>query len=126
MERVNAALTPDWNQGSIHGAGFTGINLGTTYYFPTGQTAGGEFHNYGMIWSPGSVAYYIDDPNSPYATFTTSSISSLPGAVWPFDAGQSNFILLNLAIGGDYPGSPDGTTVFPSQMLVDYVRIYTN
>jgi len=126
MERVNVALTPDWNQGSIHGTGFTGANLGTTYYFSTGQTAGGEFHNYGMIWSPGSVAYYIDDPNSPYATFTTSSISGLPGAVWPFDAGQSNFILLNLAIGGDFPGSPDGTTVFPSQMLVDYVRIYTN
>jgi beta-glucanase (GH16 family) len=126
MERVNVALTPDWNQGSIHGTGFTGANLGTTYYFATGQTAGGEFHNYGMIWSPGSVAYYIDDPNNSYATFTPSSISTLPGAVWPFDAGQSNFILLNLAIGGDYPGSPDGTTVFPSQMLIDYVRIYTN
>lgn len=127
MERVDAPLTPfDWNQGSIHGTGFTGADLGTTYYFPTGQTAGGEFHNYGMIWSPGTVAYYIDDPNNPYVTFTTSSISGLPGAVWPFDAGQSNFILLNLAIGGDYPGSPDGTTVFPSEMLVDYVRIYTN
>jgi beta-glucanase (GH16 family) len=126
MERVNVALAPDWNQGSIHGTGFTGADLGTTYYFPTGQTAGGEFHNYGMIWSPGSVVYYVDDPNSPYATFTTSSISGLAGAVWPFDAGQSNFILLNLAIGGDFPGSPDGTTVFPSEMLVDYVRVYTN
>jgi beta-glucanase (GH16 family) len=127
LERVNAALTPDWNQGSIHGTGFTGgTGLGTTYNFPTGQTAGGEFHTYGMIWSPGSVSYYVDDPTSPYVTYTPSSLSSLSGAVWPFDAGQANFILLNLAIGGTYPGLPDSSTPFPSQMLVDYVRVYTN
>ncbi len=41
-------------------------------------------------------------------------------------AGQSNFILLNLAIGGDFPGHPHGTTPFPSEMMVDYVRLYTN
>ncbi len=127
MERVNAALTPDWNEGSVHGTGFTGgTGLGTQYDFPSGQTAGGEFHSYGMIWSPGSVSYYVDDPTQPYVTYTPSSLSGLSGAAWPFDAGQSNFILLNLAIGGDYPGPPDNTTPFPSEMLVDYVRIYTN
>jgi beta-glucanase (GH16 family) len=127
LERVNAATNPDRNEGSIHGTGFTGgTGLGTTYYFPSGQTAGGEFHIYGMIWSKGSVSYYVDDYTLPYATFTTSSISGFAGAVWPFDAGQSNFILLNLAIGGDYPGPPDSSTPFPSEMLVDYVRIYTN
>jgi beta-glucanase (GH16 family) len=68
----------------------------------------------------------VDDPTSPYVTYTPSSLSSLSGAVWPFDAGQANFILLNLAIGGTYPGSPDSSTPFPSQMLVDYVRVYTN
>jgi beta-glucanase (GH16 family) len=128
LERVNAALTPDWNEGSVHGTGFTGgTGLGTQYNFPSGQTAGGEFHTYGMIWSPGSVAYYVDDPTSPYVTYTPSSLTPLnDGAVWPFDAGQANFILLNLAIGGSYPGSPDSSTPFPSNMLVDYVRIYTN
>jgi beta-glucanase (GH16 family) len=127
LERVNAPLTPfDWNAGSVHGPGFTGgTGLGTTYYFPSGETAS-QFHTYGMIWSPGSVSYYIDDPATPYATFTPSSISGFTGAVWPFDAGQSNFILLNLAIGGDYPGPPDSTTPFPAEMLVDYVRVYTN
>jgi len=124
LERVNAAGTPDWNQGSIHGTGFTGGNLGTTYDFPSGQTAAG-WHTYGMIWSPGSVAYYVDNPAQPYVTYTPSSLSGLSGAVWPFDAGQSNFIILNLAVGGDWPGSPNGSTPFPSQMLVDYVRIYT-
>ena len=127
LERVNAALTPDWNEGSVHGTGFTGgTGLGTQYNFPSGQTAGGEFHTYGMIWSPGSVSYYVDDPTQPYVTYTPSSLSGLSGAAWPFDAGQSNFILLNLAIGGDYPGPPDSSTPFPSEMLVDYVRIYTN
>jgi beta-glucanase (GH16 family) len=125
LERVNAPLTPDWNAGSIHGTGFTGANLGTQYDFPAGQTAA-TFHTYGMIWAPGSVSYYVDDPTQPYAIYTPSSLSNLSGAVWPFDAGQSNFIILNLAIGGDYPGAPDGTTPFPSEMLVDYVRVYTN
>jgi len=126
LERVNAATSPDWNAGSIHGTGFTGSNLGTTYNFPSGETAGSAFHTYGMIWSPGSVAYYVDTPTQPYVTYTPSSLNSLSGAVWPFDSGQSNFIILNLAIGGDYPGPPNSTTVFPSEMLVDYVRIYTN
>jgi beta-glucanase (GH16 family) len=126
LERVNAPGTPDWNEGSIHGTGFTGgSGLGTKYNFPSGQTAAG-WHTYGMIWSPSSVAYYIDDPAHPYVTYTTASLSGISGAVWPFDAGQSNFILLNLAIGGDWPGPPDGTTPFPSEMVVDYVRIYTN
>ncbi len=125
LERVNAARTPDWNEGSIHGTGFTGENLGTVFDFPTGQTAA-EWHTYGMIWSPGKVAYYIDDPAKPYATYTPSSLKGLAGAAWPFDAGQSNFILLNLAIGGDWPGPPNATTVFPSEFVVDYVRIYAN
>lgn len=124
LERVNAAITPDWNEGSIHGTGFTGTNLGTIYHFSSGQTAAG-WHTYGMIWSKGSVSYYIDDPSTPYVTYTTANISSLSGAVWPFDAG-GNFILINLAVGGSWPGSPNSSTTFPAQMLVDYVRVYTN
>ena len=126
LERVNAALTPDWNAGSIHGPGFTGATgLGTKYNFPTGQTAAG-WHTYGMIWSKGSVAYYIDDPAQPYVSFKTSDVTALSGGRWPFDDGQSSFLLLNLAIGGDWPGSPDSSTPFPSEMVVDYGRIYTN
>ena len=127
LERVNAALSPDWNEGSVHGTGFTGgTGLGTQYPFPSGQTAA-QWHTYGMTWSPGSVQYYIDAPSNVYATYTPSSLTPLnDGAVWPFDAGQNNFIILNLAIGGSWPGPPDSSTPFPSEMLVDYVRIYTN
>jgi len=124
LERVNAAGAPDWNMGSVHGTGFTGGNIGTQFDFPSGENASG-WHTYGMIWNKGSVAYYVDDPTHPYVTYTPSSIGGFSGAVWPFDSGPS-FIILNLAVGGSWPGSPDTSTPFPAQMLVDYVRIYTN
>jgi len=125
MEHVNAPTTPDWITSSIHGTGFTGTNLGNTFHFPTGEN-GTAWHTYGMIWKKGSISYYIDDPTNVYATFTPSSISSLSGSVWPFDNGQSAFLILNLAIGGSWPGNPTTSTAFPSEMTVDYVRIYTN
>lgn len=126
LERVNAAKSPDWNEGSVHGEGFTGgTGLGKVFEFPAGQTAA-EWHTYGMIWKPGSVAYYVDDPAHPYVTFTTDDLKPFPDARWPFDDGQSNFLLLNLAIGGDWPHDPDATTPFPAEMQVDYVRLYTN
>jgi beta-glucanase (GH16 family) len=126
LERVNGPGTPDWNSGAIHGTGFTGgTGLSTLYHFPVGETAA-QWHTYGMIWSQGSVAFYVDDPAHPYVTYTTSSLNGLSGAVWPFDAGQSNFIILNLAIGGNWPGPPDVSTPFPSEMLIDYVRVYSN
>lgn len=138
MERINAAGLPpastqknpqagttDWNEGSIHGTGFTGGNIGATYDFTGGATAAG-WHTYGMIKTPNSIAYYVDDAAHPYVTFTPSSIAGLSGSVWPFDNGQGNFLILNIAVGGNWPGSPDATTVFPAEMLVDYVRVYTN
>ena len=126
-ERVNAALTPDWNEGSVHGTGFVGdAGLGTKYAFPSGQTAAG-WHTYGMIWKKNSVAYYIDDPTKPYVTYTNpASLTGFGGAVWPFDTGESVFVILNLAVGGDWPGPPDASTTFPASMLVDYVRLYSN
>jgi beta-glucanase (GH16 family) len=127
MERVNAALSPDWNEGSIHGPGFTGeTGLGTRYLFPAGQTAAG-WHTYGIIWKKNSIAYYVDDPDHPYVTYTNpASLAKLPHAKWPFDSGDSAFLILNLAVGGDWPKAPASTTSFPASLLIDYVRIYTN
>ena len=106
----------DWVQASVHG---TGLNGGTPFTAPGFSAAG--WHTYGMIWSKGKVEYYIDDPAKIYETFTPSNTAG----TWPFDQGPQ-FILLNLAVGGDWPGNVDATTVFPSEMLVDYVRIYAN
>jgi beta-glucanase (GH16 family) len=111
----------DWIAGSVHGgpSGAQEANGSQTYH-PDGFSAA-AWHRYGMIWSKGQVQYYVDDPQNVYATFTPANF---PGT-WPFDQGPQ-FIILNLAIGGDWPGNPDATTVFPGDMQVDYVRIYTN
>jgi beta-glucanase (GH16 family) len=106
----------DWVQGSVHG---TGLNGGIQYH-PASFSAA-AWHTYGMIWTKGRIQYYVDTPANVYATFTPSS----QAGTWPFDSGPE-FVILNLAVGGDWPGSPDATTVFPSEVQVDYVRIYAN
>jgi beta-glucanase (GH16 family) len=123
QERVNSATNPDWNQSTIHGTGYASPGLATTFYFPSGQTAAG-WHTYGMIWQRGSIQYYIDNPGNIYATYTPASLESLTGAEWPFDSGNGQFIIFDLAVGGDWPGPPNSSTPFPSEMLVDYVRVY--
>ena len=115
-----AAPGYDWIAGSVHGGTTSSEANGSENYHPTGFSAA-DWHTYGMIWSKQQVEYYVDSPTNIYATFTPSNF---PGT-WPFDQGPQ-FIILNLAIGGDWPGSPDSTTVFPGDMQVDYVRIYTN
>lgn len=107
----------DWVQGSIHGS--KNLNGGIQYH-PSGFTAAG-WHTYGMIWTKGQIQYYVDAPSNIYATFNSSTQTG----IWPFDSGPE-FIVLNLAVGGNWPGSPDKTTVFPSEILVDYVRVYAN
>ena len=123
MEHINAP-SPDWIAGSLHG---TNANLTQQY---SGVTVSGfsaaSWHTYGMIWAKGSIQFYLDSPSNVYATYTPSSLTGQSGAVWPFDSGSGAFIILNLAVGGSWPGSPNSTTTFPAQMLVDYVRIYTN
>jgi beta-glucanase (GH16 family) len=106
----------DWVQGSIHGKGLSG----GTQYHPAGFSAA-DWHTYGMIWTKGKIQYYVDEPSNVYATFTPAS----QAGTWPFDSGPE-FVILNLAVGGDWPGSPDATTVFPSEIQVDYVRLYAN
>jgi beta-glucanase (GH16 family) len=119
MESIGS--TPSTNYGSIHGTGFTGTIIGTAYTLANGVKLGAAFHTFGIVWSPKQIQYYVDSPTNVYATYTPSSLPQ--GAVWPFDAGKFYFIL-NVAVGGAWPGSPDATTVFPQEMLVDYVRVY--
>ena len=119
MESIGS--TPSTNYGSIHGTGFTGTQIGTAYNLANGAKFGNAFHAFGIVWSPGKIQYYVDTPTNVYATYTPSSLPK--GAVWPFDAGKF-FFILNVAVGGSWPGSPNAASVFPQQMLVDYVRVY--
>ncbi len=117
----NVGKLPAQINGSVHGIGFTGTPLTTIYKLPSGQGFAASFHTYGMLWSPNSISYYVDDPAHPYAIYTRASLP--PNAVWPFDDGRY-FLLLNLAIGGDWPGPPNTSTTSTPEMLVDYVRVY--
>jgi beta-glucanase (GH16 family) len=131
MEHIDGANPPfyvgaappgyDWIAGSVHGGASAANEAnGSQRYNPAGFSAA-AWHTYGMIWSKGQVQFYVDSPANIYASFNTSNF----GGTWPFDQGPM-FIILNLAVGGDWPGKPDSTTAFPANMLVDYVRIYTN
>lgn len=112
---------PFTNYGSIHGTGFTGTAIGTSYTLPNGAKFGDGFHTFGILWSPRLIKYYVDSPTNVYATYTPASLPK--GGVWPFDT-RKFFFILNVAVGGAWPGSPDKTTAFPQAMLVDYVRVY--
>ena len=117
----NIGKEPGKIHGSVHGTGFTGTPLGTATELAGGKKFAEEFHTYGVIWAPGKVQYYVDDPAHTYAMFTPADLPK--GAVWPFDDGKY-FLLLNLAIGGQWPGPPNAATGSQVEMLVDYVRVY--
>ena len=119
----NIGKEPGTIHGSVHGSGFTGTAIGLPYTLPEKAAFADAFHTYGLIWSPKKIAYYVGDPMHIYASFTPADLPK--GAVWPFDDGKY-FFLLNLAIGGDWPGSPDDASKFPQEMLVDYVRVYAS
>ncbi len=117
----NIGRLPAQINGSVHGTGFTGDSLTTIQKSSGGTPFAAGFHTYGMIWAPGKVQFYVDDPDHPYVTYTKANLPA--NAVWPFDDGKY-FFLMNLAMGGDWPGNPDATTPATEEMLVDYVRVY--
>jgi beta-glucanase (GH16 family) len=85
---------------------------------PVGQSYADDYHIYAVEWEPRTARFYVD--SNSYATFTQSQWPA--GGQWVFD--HPFFIILNLAVGGVWPGNPDATTQFPQQLLVDYVRVY--
>ena len=114
----NIGREPSTAHGTIHGPGYSGANgIGAAYDLPAGSFAD-DFHVFAIEWEPGAIRWYVD--GSLYQTRTPADLPS--GAAWVFD--HPFFMLLNLAVGGNWPGSPDATTVFPQRMYVDYVRVY--
>jgi beta-glucanase (GH16 family) len=106
---------------------------------PVGDTADG-FHTYALEWEPGRLAWYMDGvkyyeigDNGTYkwgslatqlsktTDYSTNPLAAYPA---PFDGTNPQKLILNLAVGGNWPGSPDASTTFPAEMLVDYVRVF--
>jgi len=115
----NVGKEPGTILGSLHGPGYSGENpLTTAYALPRGRFSDG-FHVFAIEWEPNVIRFYVDGE-----LFATKTAADIPaGKRWVFD--HPFFILLNLAVGGNLPGKPDNSTVFPQSMLVDYVRVYS-
>jgi len=106
-------------RGSIHGPGYSGTESVTSRYtLPEGRFSDG-FHVFAIEWEPQAIRYFSDDEL--YATRTPADLPK--GARWVYD--HPFFIVLNVAVGGNLPASPDIATDFPQRMLVDYVRVYS-
>jgi beta-glucanase (GH16 family) len=120
-QRTNG-IGPNMIRATLHGPRYYGGNgLWHDFKFPDGaRVDDGNFHTYGIIWSPGMIQFYVDDPAN---IFYTQDATDLPeGGEWVFD--HPFFLVMNLAVGGDWPGNPDSTTPTPSDLIVDYVRAY--
>ena len=104
---------------TLHGPGYSGAAaISTPYDLPAGEAIDTGFHVYAVEWSPERIRFYLDDK-----LIVERTPKDLPqGIKWIFD--HPFFMILNVAVGGQWPGYPDDTTMFPQSMLVDYVRVY--
>ncbi|WP_437634087.1 RICIN domain-containing protein [Sorangium sp. So ce854] len=115
----NIGREPSTLHGSLHGPGYSGGNpLTGRTNLPGGAALADAFHTYAVEWEPSAIRFYLD--GNLYQTRTPADVPA--GAAWVYN--HPFFMLLNVAVGGNWPGSPDGSTSFPQQMLVDYVRVY--
>jgi beta-glucanase (GH16 family) len=115
----NIGKEPALVHGTIHGPGYSGRGgIGSPFALPDDQLFGDDFHVFAVEWEPAAIRFYVD--SHLYATRTPAGLPK--GGRWVYD--HPFFLLLNVAVGGVWPGTPDGTSVFPQTMLVDYVRVY--
>jgi beta-glucanase (GH16 family) len=104
--------------GTLHGPGFSGgASIQGKFDSPTGLDEG--FHVYGVEWDPEEIRWYLDGKQ-----FHKVHADDVGADGWVFD--QPQFFILNLAVGGYWPGYPDSTTTFPQLYMIDYVRAYTD
>jgi len=107
---------PSQIEGTLHGPGYSGgQGIGSTYTL-TNARFDTEFYTFAIEWNLDSINWYVDDEH-----FQTLRSSDVTGD-WVYD--HPFFILLNLAVGGNWVGPPNENTIFPQTMLVDYVRVY--
>ena len=116
MEAVNDMHTV---HGTLHYGGTWPNNEYSGFPYNNGQDLSQDFHVYAVEWENGVIRWYVDNDH-----YATQDLWWSAGQGYPSPFDQDFHILLNVAVGGAWPGSPDATTVFPQQMVVDYVRVY--
>lgn len=107
---------PTLLHGSVHGPGYSGGNPVTKTYELVSDRFDTGFHIFGIEWGPKYINYYVDD-----VLYNQITPEDADGE-WVFD--HPFYIIINLAVGGSFAGSPNAETVFPQTMLIDYVRVY--
>jgi beta-glucanase (GH16 family) len=116
----NIGREPAIAHGTLHGPGYSGAEgIGKADTLSSAAYAD-DFHIFAVEWKPGEIRWFVDGRQ--YHRMTPADIP--PGTKWVFD--HPFFLLLNLAVGGAWPGDPDVTTTFPQTMVVDYVRAYSS
>lgn len=108
--------TPHQIYATIHAPGYSGGNGVGSNLVVDEDSLKNDFHVYALEWEPTELRWYFDDKE--YFKVTDQDVPDK----WIFD--HPFFIIMNVAIGGRWPGYPDSTTVFPQRMYVDYVRVY--
>lgn len=108
---------PQKTYGTIHwgAAGGGSTHIGGNYSLSS-LTFNDKFHLFSLKWEADKMTFLIDD-----VPFFTANKSQVNGN-YPFD--KPFFFIMNVAVGGNWPGNPDATTVFPQRMIVDYVRVF--
>lgn len=91
------------------------LRWGEEHVLPGGQSVG-DWHTYAVRWTEDTIDWYVD------GVVTQTFTKEIAGDAWVFN--RPFYLLLNLAVGGEWPGSPTADTEFPNRMLVDYVRVY--
>lgn len=113
----NVGSEPGVIHGTIHGPGYSGSGgIGASYSLPAGQKFADAFHTFAVDWSPDKITWSVDG-----TAYQTRTPADLGGNRWVFD--HPFYLILNLAIGGDWPKDPDGSTTFPQQLVVDHIRV---
>ncbi|GAA0245234.1 family 16 glycosylhydrolase [Haladaptatus pallidirubidus] len=110
---------PSTVHGTVHGPGYSGGNSFSGSYSLNGSFSD-TYHLFQLTWYPDAVKFFVDGQH--YFTITLYDVQA-SGYDWVFDDGPF-FFLLNVAVGGDWPGYPDASTQFPQRMEVDYIRVY--
>lgn len=107
---------PDRIHATVHAPGYSGGSGVTSGFLISADTLKNDFHIFAIEWEENEIRWYFDDQQ--YFQLTPADVPDQ----WIFD--HPFFIILNLAVGGRWPGYPDKTTVFPQFLYVDYVRVY--
>lgn len=108
--------------GTIHGPGYSGGESISKEYELLQNRFDTGFHVFGIEWSPNRINFYVD--GDLYESLTPENVDEETDGAGEWVFNRPFYIILNMAVGGNLPGSPDATTVFPQRMIVDYVRVY--